>query len=112
MHAGLTNIKTRSLAAVLVLGMMAACAPVPEETTDGFGQEVANTSGLEEKLPDTCKLDNYQSFVGQPLAAVTIPSSVKSRIVKPSTILTQEYVSDRVNFHVDEAGTIFKVICG
>lgn len=90
--------------------LLAACAPTPDP--EPIPLENVNTSGLEEKLPDTCKLDNYQTFVGQPLAANVIPDTVKSRIVQPGTILTQEYVADRVNFYVDETGTVIRVICG
>lgn len=94
---------------VLLLGV-AACGPTPNDVVTG--DEPPIQSGLEERLPDTCKLTNYDGFVGQPLAAVTLPTGAETRIVRPGTILTQEYVASRVNFHVDQAGIITKVICG
>ncbi len=92
--------------------LLVGCAPATDTGLESGGLEPVNTSGLEEKLPDTCKLDNYRAFVGQPLAASAIPTGINSRIVKPGTILTQEYDAARVNFYVDEAGTITRVICG
>lgn len=95
--------------AVLLLGLV-ACGPTTDDVVTG--DEPPTPTGPEERLPDTCKLTNYEGFVGQPLAAVTLPAGLNSRIVRPGTILTQEYDAGRVNFHVDETGVITKVICG
>ena len=98
-----------TVAAILLAGVV-ACAPEADQVVTGGNAPITSASGLEERLPDTCKLDNYQSLVGQQLAAP--PAGIDARIVRPGTILTQEYVSSRVNFHVDEAGVVTKVICG
>lgn len=99
-----------SILLTVMLGL-AACGP-EQGAGSGTPPNPTNTSGLEERLPDTCKLANYQNQVGQRLSASTLPVGVNARIVRPGTILTQEYVASRVNFHVDEAGVITKVICG
>lgn len=95
----------------VVLLCLAACGP-EQGAGGGTPPDPANASGLEERLPDTCKLANYQSLVGQRLSALVLPVGVDTRIVRPDAILTQEYVSSRVNFHVNEAGFVTKVICG
>lgn len=110
MQVALRKMST-ALGLCCVLGL-AACGPEPGQVVTGDIPPPTNSSGLEERLPDTCKLTNYQSFVGQRLAAVTLPTGINQRVVKPGTILTQEYVSSRVNFHVNEDGVIAKVICG
>ncbi|WP_298361124.1 I78 family peptidase inhibitor [uncultured Litoreibacter sp.] len=92
--------------------VLVGCAPTTDASIDGDLTEPANTSGLEERLPDTCKLDRYAGFVGQLQSDVAIPTGSDTRIVKPGTILTQEYVANRVNFYVNEDGIITRVICG
>jgi hypothetical protein len=95
-----------------------ACAPVPDDIEpipldDGAGGVVIDsTSGLQERLPDTCGLSNYEGFVGQTTAAVIIPPEANTRVVQPGEILSQIYVADRVNFYVDGQGVITRIICG
>ncbi len=107
------TLKARSCAFMLsCAAMIAACAPVPEDVVTEVDGTPIGASGLEERLPDTCNLSNYEGFVGQPLAAVTIPTDVQTRIVRSNSILSQVYEAARVNFHVNDSGTITKVICG
>lgn len=61
---------------------------------------------------DTCGAEGYQSLVGSPLAAVTLPASLNSRIIRPGDLVTQDYAEDRINFELDEQGTITRVSCG
>lgn len=100
--------------ALLLPFLMVACAPAVDDVQpveiDAEQPEVS--SGLEERLPDTCKLDNFRSFVGQQFADVTVPEGTKTRVVLPGMILSQVYEADRVNIHVNADGQITKVICG
>lgn len=61
---------------------------------------------------DTCGAQGYQSLVGSPLAAVTLPASLNSRIIQPGDLVTQDYAEDRINFELDEQGRITRVSCG
>lgn len=61
---------------------------------------------------DACGAGGYQSLVGQPLAAVTMPASLKSRVIQPGDLVTQDYVEDRLNIELDGQGTITRVFCG
>lgn len=112
MSVSMTQNMKRFALHLACVAALAACAPPPEEVVTGIDGTPDSTSGLEERLPDTCNLSNYEGFVGQPLAAVTLPTDVKTRIVRSNSIVSQVYESARVNFHVDDGGTITKVICG
>lgn len=97
--------------------VLMACAPPPVEvvTPITVGENAAEgnaTPGLQERLPDTCGLDSYQSFIGQPAAAATYPAGDNVRVVQPGEILSQVYMADRVNLYVDEAGVVQRIICG
>ena len=61
---------------------------------------------------DACGAEGYQSLVGSPLAAVTLPASLNSRIIRPGDLVTQDYAEDRINFELDEQGTITRISCG
>ena len=43
---------------------------------------------------------------------MTLPSELKVRIIEPNTAVTMDYVTDRLNIHVDDEGIILKVTCG
>lgn len=99
----------------LLPALLMACAPVPDVIDPiplDAEVEVPSSSGLEERLPDTCKLADFQGFVGQPISSVVLPVEANTRVVEPGEILSQIYVADRVNFYVDEEGVITRVICG
>lgn len=61
---------------------------------------------------DQCGATGYQSLVGAPLAAVTLPAELDSRVIRPGEMVTMEYRADRLNISVDEQGTITRVYCG
>ncbi|WP_157973593.1 I78 family peptidase inhibitor [Tropicimonas sp. IMCC34043] len=81
---------------------------------DPYGQVVQNaSSGLTERLPDTCKLETFQYLMGLTPAAVAAAGfSEPYRIVGPNDIVSQEYNPLRVNFYTDERGQINRIICG
>ncbi len=75
--------------------------------------EEGGADGLTERLPDTCKLENYQMYRGQTVAAIEAAGlTVPYRIVGIRDIVTQEYNPMRVNFYVGNKGTIEQVACG
>lgn len=112
MNIALTPRARRLSLSLICAALVAACAPVPDDVVTEIDGGPVASSGLEERLPDTCNLSNYESFVGQPLAAVSLPTDVQTRVVRSNSILSQVYEAARVNFHVDDGGTITKVICG
>ena len=97
---------------ILLAGCAAAAVDDVVVVEGPDGAVIENTSGLEERLPDTCMLSNYEGFVGQPIAATILPDDVTTRVVQPGMILSQIYVADRVNFYVDADGIITQITCG
>lgn len=112
MKVALKTMTTRAALSLAVVTSLAACTPPPDEVVTDVNGDAINSSGLEERLPDTCNLSNYDGYVGQSLAAVAIPTDVDTRIVRPTTILSQIYESARVNFYVGDDGVITRVVCG
>ncbi len=71
------------------------------------------TSGLTERLPDTCKLEEYQQYRGLTQAEIDAAGlAVTYRIVGPTDIVTQEYNPMRVNFYTDRDGRVGRISCG
>ena len=48
----------------------------------------------------------FQSLVGMPLAAVTLPDGLNHRIIPPGTAVTMDFSPERVNFDLDAKGRI------
>jgi hypothetical protein len=93
--------------------LLMACGGTPQDDVIVDGPVVVeNTSGLEERLPDTCMLSNYAGSEGQDVSTVIMPDGVITRVIRPGEIVSQVYVAERVNFHVDANGIVTRVICG
>jgi hypothetical protein len=98
----------------LLLAAGCACTPAPEETA-AVGQEEVVRGAEDDFGPpvdETCPADEYQGFLGSPLAAVTYPAELDARIIRPGDMVTMEYDADRMNIRVDESGEITRVYCG
>jgi hypothetical protein len=73
----------------------------------------AQAPALRELAPDTCGAGGLAALVGGPagnLRTVVLPGPV--RIVGPTSIVTEEYMADRLNVHTDARGTILRIDCG
>lgn len=88
-----------ALSALLLLPLLAACVPAPED--DGFAPP-----------PETCPAADYEGLVGSSLAAVTLPAGLNMRIIGPDTAVTLEIIDSRINFFVDDDGIVTSVSCG
>lgn len=60
----------------------------------------------------SCQASGYESMIGKPVAAITLPASLNHRIIGPDTMVTYDYIEDRVNFYTDKNGVIERVECG
>jgi hypothetical protein len=89
--------------ALLLLGSC-ACTPEsePQDPPNDLGPPVA----------ESCPAEDYQGLIGSPLAAVTYPSDLNARVVRPGDVMTMEYRGDRMNIRVDDEGVITQVTCG
>ncbi|SES05004.1 Peptidase inhibitor I78 family protein [Tranquillimonas rosea] len=61
---------------------------------------------------ETCREGAYDGLVGRPLAAVTLPQSLDTRVIRPNEMVTQDYRPDRLNLELDGEGTIIRAYCG
>ena len=77
--------------------VLAACAePIPDEPA-----------------ADACGAASLQRLVGQDmsaLAAMTFPDT--TRFISPGDAVTMDFSPTRLNFDLDEDGTILRVWCG
>jgi hypothetical protein len=99
----------------LTLLLLASCACTPaaeEETppTQMTEEEPGNLIGPPAR--GDCGAEDYQGFVGSPLAAISYPSDLRPRIIEPGMAYTMEHNPERMNIEVDEAGTVVRVYCG
>ena len=58
---------------------------------------------------DTCGASAYAQLVGQNIAAVTMPASV--RTIAPDSVVTQDFRPDRLNIIGDAQGVIQRLEC-
>lgn len=85
------------LAPVLMTGLLAACiAEEGESVTEG----------------EPCGAAAYADLVGKNLAAVTLPAELNTRVIRPGSMVTQDYVPERLNIELDEGGVITRLRCG
>lgn len=69
-----------------------------------------NGGGID--LPGDCPAADYRGLIGEPLAAVTMPADLNTRVIGPDTMVTMDYVSERMNIYLDESGVITDITCG
>ncbi|MFD1341109.1 I78 family peptidase inhibitor [Litorisediminicola beolgyonensis] len=85
-----------------ILALVATCAALAS-CTDG-----ATNPDTE----DLCRASDYTSLVGAPLAAVTLPAELNTRILPPGSAMTMDYRPERLNIELDEFGVITRLFCG
>lgn len=59
-----------------------------------------------------CGAEDYQWLVGKSLAAVTLPDDLMLRIIGPDTVVTMDYLPERMNVRHDDDSVIWMVNCG
>ncbi len=88
---------------------LGACASAPDEEVPT--ETPTADSGLETRAPDTCGAANYADLLNQPReAAASVPEP--KRVVGPGDIVTSDYIPNRVNIGVNDAGIITELGCG
>lgn len=98
------------LMSLVVLGA-AACGPTPTnppepgEPSAGSGPQTA----AEATAQDTCGAGAYRNLIGTPVSAVDVQPG--ARVIGPDTMVTQDFVPDRLNFIVDAQGMITSLEC-
>lgn len=100
--------------AVLLSGALlavAACGQTstPYDEAPAAETPAAPTTAAEATAQDTCGASQYASMVGQNLAVVTVPESM--RTIAPDSVVTQDFRPDRINMIVDASGVILRFEC-
>jgi hypothetical protein len=86
---------------------------VTQVTPGGLVERQVTPGGLVERLPNTCRLENYQQFMGTDgLIAVGLVTDRPARLVSPGDIVSQVYDPQRVNFYTDNGGRVTRISCG
>lgn len=99
------SLNMKKLIALLAL---AACTSTPAlQTNTPVGDR------LPTGMDDTCGAKRYHTLLDQDATALErILILGQVRIVRPGTILTQDYRPERMNFHVGDNGKVIKISCG
>lgn len=87
--------------ALICLALLAACSTAP----GGPSPQPVVSQGA-------CGAEGYAGLTGANIAATTLPADLWFRVLYPDTVTTQEYAAERLNFAVDDTGTILRVYCG
>lgn len=93
---------------LIVLMALAACVAPTLPT-----QPAVVADRLPMGMDDTCGAKRYHTMLDQDateLEKILILGEV--RIIRPSTIATQDYRPTRMNFHVGTNGNIMQISCG
>ena len=70
-------------------------------------------AGPVERLPNTCRLEEFERFRGLP--AIEVPDEGlgrPARVIGPEDIVSQEFDPARVNFYTDSTGVVARIGCG
>jgi hypothetical protein len=85
----------------LALALIAAPAIAMAQTTD------------DADLTDACGASGLAGLVGQRgEIAEMLELEQPARVITPGSAVTMDYRLDRINFDIDEEGTITRVYCG
>lgn len=67
----------------------------------------------EEREPDSCGARDVAALLGQKAAMVEASHLMTTyRVIRKGGIVSQEYNASRLNFYLDEAGTVARIACG
>lgn len=94
-----------SLFAGLCAFVLSGCVIVIDNDDDEYADVDMEISG-------DCRADEYQGFVGKPVAAVSLPDDQKVRLIRPGTAVTMDYRDDRMNVKLDDRDVITRIYCG
>lgn len=99
---------------IIALLTLTACMPAHQPPSTTTGPTAAPPSGsYPTGLDNTCDGERYGTLVGQDATAlerVLIMGQV--RVLRPGSIVTQDYRPERLNFEIGERNQIARITCG
>lgn len=64
-------------------------------------------------MSNACGAASFQSLIGQPFAVLAATTFIgPMRIIRPDTVVTMDYVAERLNIYLDEDDVITGFTCG
>lgn len=112
-----TTTTTTPAAGTAAGGAGGATGGAAGATTDGTGSLAPAVLGgtalvAADAVAYACLTDEQRALAGTPLAqaSATLPSN--TRILRPDTLATQDYLPNRVNADVDGKDVVTRVWCG
>ena len=94
---------------VVSLVLLAGCA-ADLDTNPQPALNESNSSGLDEE--DACGAEELQSFVGEPVTALSDSVVADARVIRPGDAVTMDYRPDRLNVYLDADDVIERIVCG
>ena len=99
---------------VLALAACGQTTTLSETTTETPAMEApaAPQNAAEATAQDTCGASAYQSLIGTPASAIDLANYPEgTRIVTPETMVTQDFVPERLNITTDTSGNVASLNC-
>lgn len=98
--------------ALFAFAAMAACTTTPEATSPKR-PDTPETVVMPAEQADACKAQSYQNLVGKPATDPAVPPADRLvRHIRPDSIVTLDYVFERLNIDIDTKGVITGIRCG
>ncbi|MEJ6396834.1 I78 family peptidase inhibitor [Yoonia sp. 208BN28-4] len=97
------------------IGLLAvtACTTTPVSNVGGQRPNAPVAGFYPTGLDDTCDAEQYAVLIGQDATALERILILREvRVIRPGSIVTQDYKPERLNFDVGTAGTITSLSCG
>lgn len=102
----------KQLVALLAFAAMAACTTTPNASAPKQ-PDAADAAVMPPEQADACKAQSFQSLVGKPATDPAVPPADRLvRHIRPDSIVTMDYVFNRLNIEIDTQGVITGVRCG
>jgi hypothetical protein len=101
----------KKFAILLVLLGVTACGGPARETPPDITVPAQPT--LPTGIDDGCKANKNANLIG--MSSDQLESTLlllPIRVIRPNAIVTQDYRPNRLNVHVDDAGTVTRLSCG
>jgi hypothetical protein len=98
---------------LIILLALAACTTTPPSGTTPIAKDPIGLDALPKGLSDTCGAVRYHTLLEQDATALEKVLILKQvRVIRPKSIVTQDYLPERMNFHVNAANRIARISCG
>ncbi len=94
-----------------LLGLAACSTSAP--ITGGEQPRQPVTGSYPTGMDDSCGAEAYAVLIGQDATALERILILREvRVIRPGSIVTQDYLPQRLNFRVNTAGVISELTCG